>query len=494
MLKFHPYHLLLLLILLSNVPSYGQNSKETANPTLKESFEELKGLFKKKGPVNSRSMEKGEKQSIPLNPNQVAGGKLASDVVYIEADRLSDFNKGKAIIQKGTATAMIDAKGNIVVPFNRYRFFALDNTYSFFNDKVAANGIFQFAPNEREGFNHFMDAAGKELTGPAIENSSTLAFNESKALLIKTKTLYNRPRNAQGHHPVLFCYITSDGQVYQHERQLASIREGVGIYSGYSGNAWKSGYARLSGEAITDAVYDEARPFSNGMALVGQRDQFGQLKYGYINGEGKLIIPCMFSKRPSDFSCGYAKVEPKDKSEFEYGYINKAGKLIFTLTMADKKKYGMNNAIFGDFQDYGLMSSIGGYYIMDTTFRIIPKADFFARYGITGVAHFKGAYYDRGNGKRQTGKGLFSVAGESNPKIYFSINPSANIGFINLVTGNVVMPAFSRLGCFDPVSHLAYAEIDNIVERSGHKIIETTKGYINERGEWVILQSKGSTW
>ncbi|WP_130854990.1 WG repeat-containing protein [Olivibacter jilunii] len=494
MLKFHPYNFLLLIILLSNAPSYGQVSKKTSNPTLKESFEELKGIFKKKGTDNSQSIEKNENQSISRSRNQIVGDKLAADVVYIEADRLCDFNKGKAIIQKGTATAMIDAKGNIVVPFNRYRFFALDNTYSFFNDNVSANGIFQFAPNEKEGFTHFMNAGGKELTGPTVENSSSLSFDESKSILIKTKTLYNRPRNAQGHHPTLFYYMTSDGQVYQHEKQLGYIREGIGIYSAYSGNTWKSGYARLNGESITEAVYDEARPFSNGMALVGQRDQFGQIKYGYINSDGKLIIPCMFSKRPSDFWCGYAKVEPKDKSEFEYGYINKAGKLIFTITMADRKKYGLNNVTFGDFQDYGMMSSIGGFYVMDTTFRIIPKADFFARYGIAGVAHFKGAYYDRGNGKRHTGKGLFSVIGESNPKIYFSINPSAHIGFINLATGQVVMPAFSRLGYFDPVSHLAYAEIDNIVEKSGHKIIETKKGYINEQGEWIVLQSKGSTW
>jgi hypothetical protein len=68
------------------------------------------------------------------------------------------------------------------------------------------------------------------------------------------------------------------------------------------------------------------------------------------------------------------------------------------------------------------------------------------------------------------------------------------IGFINLHSKTVVLPAFSRIGYFDPVSKLAYAEVDTVVKKGGHNAIETTKGYINEKGEWAILQAEGSKW
>jgi hypothetical protein len=230
------------------------------------------------------------------------------------------------------------------------------------------------------------------------------------------------------------------------------------------------------------------------MAVVGQKDQYGSMKYGFINNKGEQAIPFMFSKEPSYFSYGFAKVKPKDIGEFEYAFINKKGEIAFTQTTSDKRKYG--NFEFNDFQNYGITTTVGNAYVMDTLFRIRPKADFFAAYGITGIPHFKSAYYEAGNGKIKMGKAPFSVVGETNPKIYFSTttSPADHIGFINLGTNTVVLPAFSRLGYFDPVSRLAYAEVDNRVQKGGHKVTEITKGYINEHGEWVILQKKGSKW
>ena len=45
---------------------------------------------------------------------------------------------------------MIDPGGNMAITFNKYRFFALDNTYVFDDNEVFANGIFRFAKNDQD--------------------------------------------------------------------------------------------------------------------------------------------------------------------------------------------------------------------------------------------------------------------------------------------------------------------------------------------------------
>ncbi|WP_127124794.1 WG repeat-containing protein [Pseudoflavitalea rhizosphaerae] len=482
----------LVLCLLVSILKAG--AQETGkNPTLKESVESIRNLFKKKNGGGEQNGNPLSEQSS-LNYQHLKGGSISPNVVYIDADRMTNFSDGKAIIHKGNSTAMINSKGEQVIPFNKYRFFAIDNTYVEYPTEVFANGLFQYAANNNEGYTHFMNAAGKEITGPSIENSSALTYTNNKSLLVKSKTLYNKPKDRQGHYPQVFYYITKENKLFQLEKALTYIRDGIGIINAYVNGGWKLGYVRLTGEAVTGIIFDKANPFNNGMAVVGQKDQYGIMKYGYINEKGKLVVPFMFSQEPGSFSGGFAKVKPKDKTGFEYGYINKQGKLVLTQTTADKKHYGGTFNEFGNFQPYGICVTQDLRYVMDTSFRIQSKDAFFASFGIKGIAHFKGAYYDKGSGKRTTSPAPFNVKGEPNPKIYFSINPSASIGFINLSTKTVVLPAFSRIGYFDPVSGLAYAEIDNIVTKGGHKGIETTKGYINERGEWVILQSKGSQW
>jgi len=59
------------------------------------------------------------------------------------------------------------------------------------------------------------------------------------------------------------------------------------------------------------------------MAVVGKKTSFGEVKYGYINTEGKLVIPLLYSIKPSEFSGGYAKVVPKDKSNLSMPLLTK---------------------------------------------------------------------------------------------------------------------------------------------------------------------------
>lgn len=240
-------------------------------------------------------------------------------------------------------------------------------------------------------------------------------------------------------------------------------------------------YVKLDGTKITGYQYYQADAFSDGMAVVGNADAFGQMKYGYINEQGKLVIPLTFSVKPGRFACGYAKVYPRDKSDFEYAFINKKGEIVFKQTHADVKKYGN----FPDFYSYGL--SMNGSYFLTTDFKIISKADFFTSFGIPAESWLASGI-------------PYQVEGEKDPKLYFTtrygIEPIFHqgglIGFINLASKKVVMPSFSRIGRFDPVSHLAYAEIVVGKDNNGQAVMR--RGYVNEHGEFVIVQGSGSKW
>lgn len=67
--------------------------------------------------------------------------------------------------------------------------------------------------------------------------------------------------------------------------------------------------------------YDELTLFSEGMAAVRKGN-----KWGYINHEGTLVIPCKYSIKPGRFSEGLACVEAPVKPAVQF--INKSGEIV----------------------------------------------------------------------------------------------------------------------------------------------------------------------
>ena len=475
---------------------------------VKESIRSIGALFKKKDKTNKtkggdNGEAPGQKEEGPgeTGPSHTKGpkgeykhfqgGKISEKVVYLEADRFTHFNDGVAIVHKGTATAMINAKGEMVFPYNVHDFFTIDNTFLRQDHRIFHNGVFRYGLRR-----HHMNAKGMELKGKWTFRADHLGVT---GYVVE---LHDRPRTQQGRTQYQQTYVDKEGKTYTFLNiTLSKISEGIGSFSRNIDGQYIHGYYRLSGEKIVDLQFHEAEAFSQGMAVVGKKDQFGTLRYGYLNEKGELAIPLMFTQRPHPFSGGYAKVEPKDKSEFDYAFIDKTGKVVFSQSGMDKRQQG--NFEFQPFQDYGLTTTTGNFYVMDSKFKIQTKNEFFEGFGLMGNTHFH--FPDFGDNK--IGKaGLFTVIGETNPKIYFTNNDmnhdgilrgkELRVGFINLGSGTVVLPAFSLIGPFDPISGLAYAEVSTVVKASNGftNTLKTTKGYINDRGEWVILQKEGGTW
>jgi serine/threonine protein kinase len=97
-------------------------------------------------------------------------------------------------------------------------------------------------------------------------------------------------------------------------------------------NNGEYGYINKEGKEVIPFIYDKAFYFKEGLALV-ENDG----KYGYIDKEGNEVIPLMYEDVGGDFSEGLAGVQNNGK----YGYINKAGKEVIPFIYEDVRSFSV---------------------------------------------------------------------------------------------------------------------------------------------------------
>nr|HMQ44703.1 hypothetical protein [Mariniflexile sp.] len=72
---------------------------------------------------NSKTIQKTEKTTAPtINSNKLEAGSIHANAVVLDVDNFYPFYNGAAIVEKGSATALINAKGEFIIPFNKYKF------------------------------------------------------------------------------------------------------------------------------------------------------------------------------------------------------------------------------------------------------------------------------------------------------------------------------------------------------------------------------------
>ncbi|HEX5706676.1 MAG TPA: WG repeat-containing protein, partial [Pyrinomonadaceae bacterium] len=90
----------------------------------------------------------------------------------------------------------------------------------------------------------------------------------------------------------------------------------------------KFGYMDRTGRTVIPAVYDDARDFSEGLALVS-RDG----RYGFIDKTGKVVIPLQYFYG-SSFSEGLAAVTTSSDWQVPgWGYIDREGRVRVPLKL-----------------------------------------------------------------------------------------------------------------------------------------------------------------
>lgn len=102
----------------------------------------------------------------------------------------------------------------------------------------------------------------------------------------------------------------------------------------------KLGYIDRKGNVLIPLIYDEASPFVDGLALVGMKDDSWEKKWGFINVRGDVAVPLEYDNPSQVTSVFYLygflqdlfPVSKKDsEGSYKYGFVDKKGNLSIPL-------------------------------------------------------------------------------------------------------------------------------------------------------------------
>jgi hypothetical protein len=375
---------------------------------------------------------------------QAKAGDLSPTVKYIDADELYPFSDGVARIKKGQSWALIDTAGDFVIPFNKWVMTADSKSHLLVvediktRDKILLNtkGRILFSKPGYSNFNIDDDGFAEVYVAPGIQHYI----------------------NAQGTD---FPFPVAKLGVFS-----PVFKENLTVIS--KGN--KYFYVDRKGSTVIPGQFDFAGPFAEGLAVVGKKNEFGEMIYGFINKKGELVIPYSYSKQPNNFCSGLAMVQPKDPKEFDFAYINKTGKLVFKVQGGDIGR--IRPGRFGDgyhnqyhYAEYQPWNTGAPVYI-DTIGRIFSTAQMDSIMGLPVSSQ----------------PNL-----NSDTKRFASYLDQSCFGFVNLETKHVISPIFwfEYNAKFDDESERVLV---NLCGNRENRVRRT--GYVNYNGAFVLVQKE----
>jgi hypothetical protein len=203
--------------------------------------------------------------------------------------------------------------------------------------------------NEKYGF---IDETGAEIIKPQFDLVSDFSEGLARAIVTRNDTWVSGFINETGNWEIEptfsgYGFSATDIRSSSFSNGLTPIR---------SGNK-KMMYINKAGEAVTDAIFDKAYPFSEERALVCINGF-----YGYIDESGKQVIPCQYGVNEGfesnhRFSQGLAAVRfnignAGIESENNFGYIDKNGNTVFEPADYYANAFSEGFAMIKDLFDY----------------------------------------------------------------------------------------------------------------------------------------------
>ena len=229
-------------------------------------------------------------------------GEWVIEPQYLEA---GDFSNGLAAVSKEDWEIKI-----------RYGDDTSEGNPSYLTGYIDKNGEIAISPKYEQG-HEFVDGKAFVSEYEDIKLGDTVTYTG-----IPTDYITDSEGNQYVTGTELTCDIlytkfidTSGNEVEtDYPPNVTELYDDRGLY--YNGENGKYGYLNEKGIEVIEAVFDEARNFSSGVALV--QDPVTKL-FGYIDTSGNWVIPPEY-KYGNDFYNGLALVEKKNEG---YGYINK---------------------------------------------------------------------------------------------------------------------------------------------------------------------------
>ena len=379
---------------------------------------------------------------------QIKAGSVDPKAVKMdlaEFDNLEEFHEGLAIVKKGQSYCVIDKTGKIIVPFNKYKHF----------ERVVNGYFIAYTENRRSAL---LDKTGKEVLPSNLSASSCAdeygfvevqeAYGDYYFYNIKSQKKYPKISTTLAYQYEEFYRAYGNLRYRKFVDDIACVQDM---------NSRKFGYVDRFGKFVIKPQFEFAESFSDGLALVSQKNEFGEEKYGFIDRKGTLVIPCQYTNRPGNFYKNRARVIPKDFNEFLLGYINKKGELQVKLKQVAERDAE-------DFkEDFILVhnNNSNTRLFVDTsgTARPFPKI--------------------LNNNGKEISYGVNSQIVDGQ----LMITSGFCYGIINLQGEVIIPPIFKELSYIDIQSGLAKARL--AVENNNY-----INGYVNKDGVFVIIKSE----
>jgi hypothetical protein len=391
--------------------------------------------------------------SVALQNLSAQPGSISSGAIRIDCDQMEPFQEGVAVVRKGDKDAVINRKGEFVVSYGSMlisshgfkKGLCVVNNGSSKSSAIDTTGRlllpfqFEIKPADEDGFLYVAGFTSKSakywLRRDGMKIPSKTARTYSNGLAVVRKSV----KGDSGADPELLC-----------------------------------GYVNRAGETVIDHRFLEARPFSEGLAVVEALDEGGLKRWGVIDIKGNTVIPVEWGYAPGNFHSGLSYVFSPDHKEFVYGYIDKTG------AVRIKIKAGKN--------DRQIVETSGPSHLQQE----IPHLNFQDGYVIS---MFKGKLdsspfriLDTLGNVTEIKTNLFRHNSSEPYQIKNGSMLCENMGMLGLVNirGELLLPnIFNDLSFFDPISGLAKASIMN----EGQFV----EGYINRDGVFVIIKATGGS-
>lgn len=363
-------------------------------------------------------------------------------------EKLYDYKNGHALVQNGDKFGFIDVDGNLVGQMDVARTKYTNNPLNLQGKSVY---IDQQLGSGKDGVRKY---SGEYILEPGfiIQPFNSFFIIRESTLDFMKPSIY---KVMDGDGEIIYSLTT---QKYQTDAIFPISNNLIGIKN-LENDSYRYAIEGLNSDLKTDYVYRKFGALNEGL-IKAQRysDEFGKLKWGFLNDSGEEVIDFIYTEEPSNFSDRKAVVKNTDG---KFGYI-------------------------------------------DTNNNIIIEPQFIEAYNfVDGKAVVRIYNYKRENNFPNTGYRLINVKGEIiydfgefRPVDYFITNQYDNIENSRLLRlkkdGKIALfsidsfeireTPFIKIGKFD--GHRAMVEFIDKRERKF--------GYANEKGELVLYSQKKS--
>jgi hypothetical protein len=401
-------------------------------------------------------------------------GDIAPDAVYIDMDKWYPFSEGLAAIKKGEKWAFIDTTGKIVIPWGKVE--PVDPAPAFSQGRIIVK--------VGQGMG-VADGRGNLLTTKAYRYVSN--YNENPSGQRVCLAIYHV--NHEPHYSIL-DHRGKEISVAKRS-QLESTPETQVVFSSSNINKddcqvllkedrieaakiidreFRSGFADSKGQLVIPFQFVHANEFSEGLAAVSKKNEFGEEMWGFIDRAGNTVIDFKFSKEPGDFHQGLAVVYPRNAKDagFRFAYTDFSGQVVFRVS--PEHPLGVNFKGSDFLNSHLLILRDNNYYLIDQ-----------AGNATLWVENHR-VQFDKEDELR------LNIYDQTpfltTHLVSFQANhPYQGCGALNQQAEVVIPPLFTKILSFTFCR-----------AKATHKIHPKRTGYIDERGVFVIVKKEESQW